>query len=291
MRRGCGKEVIDHQGTTGTVVHVFRRLLTPRWLGMLLAAFVFAAACVQLGRWQFGRHEQRSAYADRVDTHYSAPARPITDVITNQSLKPDDDWTAVTLSGSYRPDPIFVRNRTNNGEPGTEVLGVLDVPALGAVLVDLGYALAGGDARELPAVASLPSGRTDLTGWVRLPEASRGRELPAGQLASITPADAEPAVGPLLDFYVRAKTPLTGLAELEAPSTSLGPHLAYAIQWWLTTVAGFAFVWFGIKRELQEEALANPAGTAGPTRPAVRRRSPSLEDEEDAELDRHYAQE
>ena len=54
---------------------------------MLLAAFVFAAACVQLGRWQFGRHEKRSAYADRVETHYSAPARPITDVIVMLRLQ------------------------------------------------------------------------------------------------------------------------------------------------------------------------------------------------------------
>ena len=41
----------------GTVTYpwvVFRRLLTPRWVGLLAALAVVVAACVLLGMWQLG---------------------------------------------------------------------------------------------------------------------------------------------------------------------------------------------------------------------------------------------
>ena len=38
---------------------------------------------------------------------------------------------------------------------------------------------------------------------------------------------------------------------LGAPDRSLGPHLAYAYQWWLTMAVGFVLVWFGIRREIR----------------------------------------
>ncbi len=251
---------------------------------MLLAAFLFAGLCIWLGRWQFSRHEQRVAMAERIEAHYSAPARPVGEVLSAAPLAREADWTTVSMRGVWRPTAYVVRNRANNGEPGSDILGVLDVPGVGAVLVDVGFAPAGGDARTLPALPSFPLGEVEVTGWARVPEESRGRELPAGQLATITPSDAAPQTGPLLGGYVRLREPLAGLTALEEPSTGLGPHLAYAIQWWLTTVAGFAFVWFGIRRELQDEAAALGTDPAVTER-SRRARQPSLEDEEDAELE------
>ncbi len=42
---------------------------------------------------------------------------------------------------------------------------------------------------------------------------------------------------------------------LGEPDESLGPHLAYAYQWWFLTVIGFVLVGYGIRRE---ERLAHP---------------------------------
>ena len=39
---------------------------------------------------------------------------------------------------------------------------------------------------------------------------------------------------------------------LEAPDTDLGPHQAYAFQWWMGMVGGFVLVWFGARREYRD---------------------------------------
>ena len=43
-------------------------LASRRMLGGLALALVFAAACVLLGRWQWGRYEDRSVQATAVTT-------------------------------------------------------------------------------------------------------------------------------------------------------------------------------------------------------------------------------
>ena len=72
---------------------------------------------------------------------------------------------------------------------------------------------------------------------------------------------------------------------LEAPDTGLGPHQAYAFQWWMAMVGGFVLVGFGIRREYREglDARADAgdgavAGAAAPRRPKKTR----IWDEEDA---------
>ena len=49
----------------------------------------------------------------------------------------------------------------------------------------------------------------------------------------------------------------TPLAE---PDTDLGPHQAYAFQWWAGMVAAFALVYFGARREYLDEATPSPVG-------------------------------
>ena len=104
---------------------------------------------------------------------------------------------------------------------------------------------------------------------------SLGKSLPRGQLASINLAEASSQVGsPLLGAYVILEverlpdgTAPPRPTALEAPDTDLGPHQAYAFQWWLGMVAGFVLVWFGARREYREglEQIA-PEGTPRPVR-------------------------
>ena len=39
---------------------------------------------------------------------------------------------------------------------------------------------------------------------------------------------------------------------LAVPDTDTGPHMAYAIQWWLVIPAGWVFVVLALRREAQE---------------------------------------
>ena len=68
---------------------------------------------------------------------------------------------------------------------------------------------------------------------------------------------------------------------LEPPDTDLGPHLAYAVQWWLAVPAGFVLVFVGARREWREGQLEDDLA-AGRTPVPVRARKVRIWDEEDA---------
>ena len=61
---------------------VFKRLVTPRWLGALLLAALFAAACYHLGWWQYDRHLAKAERNERLDEHYRATPVPLSQVLT-----------------------------------------------------------------------------------------------------------------------------------------------------------------------------------------------------------------
>jgi len=69
---------------------------------------------------------------------------------------------------------------------------------------------------------------------------------------------------------------------LERPDTDEGPHLAYALQWWLATPVGFVLVFFGARRELLDStAGVPPAGPAAATPVPPKARRTRIWDEED----------
>ena len=64
----------------GSVTRVFRRLFSPRWLGALVIALVYAALAYQLGHWQYGRHEFKVERNALLDAHYRADPVPLGEV-------------------------------------------------------------------------------------------------------------------------------------------------------------------------------------------------------------------
>ena len=112
-------------------------------------------------------------------------------------------------------------------------------------------------------------------------QASRNRQLPVGQIASLNLRDATAALGSsaVLPGYLllQSETRSDGSTAprpqaLGDPDRDLGPHQAYAYQWWLLMVMGFVLIPFGIRRELR---LENPEKY--PTKPKKTR----IWDEED----------
>lgn len=262
---------------------VLRRLVTPRWLGALLLAALFAVACYHLGWWQYERHLVKAERNARLDEHYRAEPVPLAQALSPAGLDPEDEWTRVTVTGRYAGGPVFVRSRSLEGETGLEVLWALRPDAGGPdLVVDRGWVPpSDGGASVLPQVAPAPEGTVTVTGWVRPGEASRGRDLPEGQVASLNVPEAGRALGAsaVLPGYLllESETVPGGPAPprpqpLGEPDRSLGPHLAYAYQWWLTMAVGFVLVWFGIRREVR---------AADPVRYPPKARKTRIWDEED----------
>ena len=264
---------------------MLRTLLTRRWLTALALALVFAVAAVLLGNWQFSRHEAKVAARDRVEAHYGADPVPLAEVTTDP-FAPEDEWTRVTVTGSYAPqDQLFVRNRPHEGTFGYEVLVPLETPG-GTLAVNRGWVANAEDASTLPEVPPAPEGQVVVTGWLRPGEADLGRDLPEGQLASINLAGAtEQWERPVLGAYLVLESEqyagepgreIPRPTPLAAPRTGLGSHFAYSLQWWLTSPVGLVLVLVMARREWREQ---EGAGTAAP-RPA-RPKKVRIWDEED----------
>ena len=175
-----------------------RVMFSRRWLGAFAVALAFAVACVFLGRWQWHRHEAKVARADRINSHYRAAPVPLASALggTGVSLPVREEWTRVTATGRYAANALqLVRNRPNDGVYGYEVVVPLTLPDGTAVLVDRGWVQNADRAAERPEVPATPTGRITVTGWLRVGEPSLGRQMPAGQLASINLPEARTATG------------------------------------------------------------------------------------------------
>lgn len=102
---------------------MLRLALTPRWLGWFLLVVLASLACLWLGQWQWGRYEDRSARAERIESHYEADPVPVTEVLTDDPVAIDDEWTRVRATGTYDTGhQVLVRNRPLDGTYGYEVL-------------------------------------------------------------------------------------------------------------------------------------------------------------------------
>lgn len=267
---------------------MLRALLTPRWLGALVLAALFALASYHLGSWQWGRHLDKVTRNALLDANYSATPVPLEQVLDDAgTVREKDVWSRVLVRGRYDVDgQLVVRNRPNDGTYGYEVVVPLRT-GHGVLAVDRGWVRnspAGADV--VPPIPDPPSGEVEVVGWVRQLESARDRDLPSGQISTISESDlvdAWPSDAPeLVGLYLLMQQerppgpePTSGasLTPLAAPERSLGVHQAYAYQWWLSMPLGFGLVYFGLRRQVH--------GTVAVRRGHDRPRRVSRFDEED----------
>ena len=253
---------------------MLRLWLTRRWLLWTLVAVLFAVACFYLGLWQWHRHVEQRTKVDAIARNYDAAPVPFSPGLLAASLAPEQQWTHVTLTGEYAGGTdLLVRNRTLDETVGFEVLTPFETDGL-TLLVDRGWVPNAENAETVPRVDPPPEGQVQVTGWLRTGEVSLGRDLPRPQLASINVADARAQLPALsaVDAYVvlGAQQPPAGagphpLRTLPRPEEDLGPHQAYAYQWWLFLPGGLLFVIIAMRREVQAQTAAAD-GAARPTK-------------------------
>jgi cytochrome oxidase assembly protein ShyY1 len=198
----------------------------------------------------------------------------------------------VTATGRYAAQEVMlVRNRPNNGVFGYEVVVPLELANGTSLLVDRGWIPNGRTAAEPSRTPTTPAGDVTVTGWLRRGEPSLGRQMSNGQLASINLAEAGATSGTSLygAYLIRSSEAgppgerIEHPQSLEQPDTGQGPHLAYALQWWLAAPVGFVLIFFGARREHLDGGQPSapmPPGEAAPIRAAKVRRT-RIWDEED----------
>ena len=142
---------------------------------------------------------RKVARADRINSHYRAAPVPLRSALgrTGVPLPVREEWTRVTATGRYADGELqLVRNRPNDGVYGYEVVVPLD-PAgrhRGARRPRLGRER-GPRGRAPRRCRRRPRGGSPSPAGCGSASPSLGRQMPAGQLASINLPEARTATG------------------------------------------------------------------------------------------------
>jgi len=231
-------------------------LLTRRWIVLTVLALVAIALMVGLGFWQLRRlHSVREDNA-LVRARLAAQPAPVESVLASGADPAPATFRRVTASGRYdRVGEILLRNRSLNGEPGSHVLTPLRLADGRSVIVDRGWVplnlTADEEERTRPPVL-----RSVTIAGVLFPSERKTVFAPSippsGRLTTIPRVDVERIAKqldyPVLPLYMRLESQTPPQAgDLPAPpglpDLSEGPHLSYAIQWFIfATIAAATYV-------------------------------------------------
>jgi cytochrome oxidase assembly protein ShyY1 len=285
-------------------------LRSPRWIGLIVTSILAACACVWLGSWQLGRHEEKVDRRTAIEEAAASAPVPAEELVGDLMVDGADVWRQVTVTGHFADGTqLALRNRPVDGVAALHAVDLFVTELGGRTVllpVDRGWIVStpATTPADLPAP---PDGDVTLTLRLRAAEHFSDRDPAPGWIYSIDEDSIRHALGNLTDPGADARelaegrgvvvagfgepvpgTAGTGLNDLPEPETSIGNHLSYAFQWWIFAAGALAIVPLLARREADEEDEALLAGTPYArggelSTKAVRRASDA--DEEDAWLD------
>ena len=273
--------------------------LSPRWLGYTALAVVFAIVCSMLGSWQFQRRAEARAAIEVVEANYDREPVPVGSVLpTLDAYEPSQQWTPVLLRGQYLHDEeMLARNRPLNGQPGFEVLTPFQLDDGSVFIVDRGWVSIGSRQDAPDAIPEAPRGRASVVARLKAGEPTiPGRSVPAGtnqvatvQLEEIADRLQRPTYTGAYGLVASqdpepAETPTTTVR----PEPDEGPHLSYALQWFVFALIGFIGLGWALREEYRVVNAADPLEQERAAERARRKalKTPTDAETEDAILDR-----
>ncbi|MGA4669774.1 SURF1 family protein [Propionibacteriaceae bacterium Y1923] len=227
-----------------------------RWVVLVLFVTALAVTFVQLGEWQLHRLDQRR---DRNAAVLANQAKPVVDwrQVFGDTVEEDEQWQRVTITGTYLPQhQLEVRYRNVGGEAGSEWVVPIQTADGGMVLVNRGFTPR--DAGTVLEAGAPPGGEVTVEGFVRRNE--RGKDSATVPVQGSVRLINAPAIAteldlPLADGYIQlisSEPPTTGLTPVGLPETDEGPHLSYAIQWFLFTAVAVIGCVLLVRADLRE---------------------------------------
>jgi cytochrome oxidase assembly protein ShyY1 len=241
---------------------MYRFLLRPKWIAFHLLVVVGIIAMINLGLWQLRRLDQRRDFNAVVTARYDAAPRPLDDVLASGTDPQDVQWIPVVASGEYLPDEaVRVVNRSQNGRAGDNIVVPMRLSDGRLLVVNRGFVPLG---LEVPPA---PGGEVTITGRLRTSQPRRFGQLsdPEGVLTETQRIDlprlSQQLDGEVVEMYVdvfRSDPPEPAVVEPVAkPDLSEGPHLGYAVQWFIFTVC-VAVGWvLAVRHSLRSRATAS----------------------------------
>jgi cytochrome oxidase assembly protein ShyY1 len=246
---------------------MYRFMLSRRWLLAHVLIVAVVATCVSLGLWQLRRLEERRARNRLTVARLSLP--PVsTDTLLgapNGGARSSFAFRRTEVRGVYDPDrQVTLHGRSLGGRPGTHALTPLVTAEGTALIVDRGWMPLKEDAGASNRAA--PPGGVVRVAGILVPgeEPARiGPRRPSRPVEAIARIDlgllGRDLPYPVYPLYVLLQDQdppqPDGLPRpAELARLSEGPHLGYAVQWFLFGVV--AVVGYGglIRRAAKERA-------------------------------------
>lgn len=224
---------------------MYKFLASRRWLVRTLAGVLLVLLCVRLGLWQLDRNEQRQDRNAVIEANVDGDAVSAGEIVPpGQTLAAGDEWSTVQVTGRWDVDnELRLRLRPVDGTRGVHALTPLVGDDGTALLVDRGFVPADGrddDDIELP-----PPPDSEVTVTARVRHSETGHDVDPST-GSVRFVDVEaiaaglpyPFYGAWGELITQDPEPATSLQLIDPPATESGPHLSYAIQWFLFAVVG-----------------------------------------------------
>jgi surfeit locus 1 family protein len=225
---------------------------------------------IVLGLWQLKRLDEKQALNDQITSRAGEPAVEVSDLIDDD---PDDvEFRPVTAEGEYLPDAdLRVTNRSVDGSAGDWIVSILELDNGEMIAVNRGFI----PRREIPETDTYatPTGRIEMLGYLQK-SISGGVEGQPEEALSAAPPEMNRLDIELIEeirgvdlesmwIQIESSNSSTefGPVPVPLPDPDEGPHLAYAVQWFLFTaiaVGGYPLVLRRIARSDQRRGDTAP---------------------------------
>ena len=259
-----------------------RVLLRPRWLVGTVIAVLLIVLFVNLGLWQLRRLDEKKDRNAAIEERSARPVAPITEVVDAEARYGEVDelvYRRASAEGRFDAEgEVRIRSRSLDGRPGVWVVTPLRLDDGTALAVNRGFVPL---STEAPAP---PGGEVEVTGLLFASQEREGigpRDPTGGRLDELSRLDLDRLqqqygadLYPMWLQLAEAEPPVEGELPvlLPEPEQDEGPHLSYAVQWFLFAAVG-AVGWPLLLRRTaaEDRKRANRAGDeqapAGDDRP------------------------
>jgi len=233
---------------------------------MTILAATAVVVMVELGFWQLRRLHSVRAENARIRASMSQPAVPLSSVVGPGTRAV---YRRVIVTGRFdRVSEIELANRSNEGSPGSDLLTPLRPASGPALIVDRGWIPL--DATSAQQEAARPPLFTDVTVTGVLFASERKTIFapsiaPTGRLTTIPRVDipriAKQLDYPVLPLYLRLERQSPAQSELPVPpglpDLSEGPHLSYAVQWFIFASIATLVYLAVLRRDLRRASVSS----------------------------------
>jgi surfeit locus 1 family protein len=251
----------------------------PSWILRHVIVAALVVLMVNLGLWQLRRLDDRQDEIELLQARQRAPVADVREVVPADADPVGEEleaveYRSVTATGEYDlENGVLVANRSLDGTPGAWVFTPLVLEDGTGVAVNRGFIgfTRGGDlvvpeAPEAPVTAhglvyaseergafgpaDPPDGQLDQL--ARADVARLAQQLPYDLLPAYIQLEASDPAEPGLSPPPESEVP--PLVPLGAPALDEGPHLSYAVQWFIFSTIALVGYPILLRRVAQQEA-------------------------------------